>query len=461
MFGKRKILWMLPCLAILAWAAVPRGAQGANFDARRVGMGGVFLCYHGCATQYNPAYLALPEHQTPFIVPVPLGLVQLAADFPALDPDDPDFDPFYLMNLMINPPFHLQLMRPDPPLEEAVVEINVSEDYLQVDLGDLQTYIPTAPVDPGIFHLRSPRLGVGIGDWEFTVAPLLIGRGSVSLSDNLIGALSEGEPFEADSEYDVVSEGYGAVMASINASHGRKLPFNLFGEDNPSYFGFTAKYIMGWGYADVQTRFAIETLDPVFSTDAPPDVEFEAIVRSSHPEWGTYGPSGHGFGLDFGVLTQFDKLEVGVGVQDLYSRVWWEAEVERWRLNQDTNEIKKKTLVPYERYMQKLPRIFMISFAYRGPRMGRDNSRHDSYTIATNMGMKGDEFSMSVGGEMYASSFPIRVGMFNESGKPQVSFGGGIPLGFMSVDLGFATHNRTLSGKKGMYMATSLRFGAF
>jgi hypothetical protein len=281
------------------------------------------------------------------------------------------------------------------------------------------------------------------------------------MSDNFIGALSEAEPFEADEEYAVVSEGYGAVMASVNASHGRKVPFDLFGEDNPSYFGFTAKYIMGWAYADAETRFAIRTLDPVFSTDAPPDVEFEAIVRSSHPEWGTYGPSGHGFGLDFGVLTQFDRLEIGVGVQDLYSRVWWEAEVERWRLNQDSNEIKKKTLVPSELYKQKLPRIFMVSFAYRAPFTGRGEVRRDRYTIATNMGVEGGDFAMSVGGEMYVSSFPLRAGLFNESGKPQVSFGGGIPLGFMSVDLGFATHNRTLSGKKGMYMATSLRFGDY
>jgi hypothetical protein len=51
--------------------------------------------------------------------------------------------------------------------------------------------------------------------------------------------------------------------------------------------------------------------------------------------------------------------------------------------------------------------------------------------------------------------------VFNDAGKMQVSFGAGIPAGPVNVDLGFATHNRTLSGAKGLYMATSLRFGEY
>jgi hypothetical protein len=445
---------------VVILAAGFENARALDLDARRVGMGGVFLGQHGCASQYNPAFLAIPREEGPLTIPLPLGLLQLAGDFPTFDTNDPDFDPIYLTNLLLNPPFHLQLVTPDFTMTESEVQIDVSEDYLMVDLNELQTYIPTSPIDPGIYGFRSPRMGVRFGNYAVNVSPFFLGEVEVALSDNLISALGEAEPFAPNSHYNIFTEGNFAGMAAVNASHGRKLPFDLLGSESPVYVGLTAKYLMGWAYVDTETELAIDTSDPVFGVDAPPEVGFTSIIRSSHPEGGSYAPTGHGYGFDMGVLTNVGSMEVGLGIQDIYSRVTWEAEVERWTLDPETNEIEKETLVPFEHYTQKIPRTFTLSFAYKNGISHRmTDEKREGYIVATNMDVFGGDVFLNLGTEFFVSSFPVRAGVFNESGKMQVSFGTAVPLYIASLDLGFATHNRTLSGDKGLYMATTLRFG--
>ena len=459
----------LTCIAFFLLGLGLGSAFSLTLDARRVGMGGVFLNYHGDARLCNPAYLALPKVDTPFRIPVPLGLIQLAANFPALDPDDPDFDPVYITNLLLNPPIHLQLITPNFTTTEANITVNISQDLLQLDLGDLQVYVPTEPIAPGIFSLRSPRVGMRFGEWNFSVAPLLIGEGSVTLSDNMIATLAEAEAFEANTRYEVTADGNFAAMASINASHGRRLPYDLLGEDNPIFVGTTFKYLMGWAYIDTETEVAIITGDPVFDNDDPPDLEFTSIIRSSHPEWGTYGPSGRGFGFDMGIMTIMDKMEFGIGIQDVWSRITWEAEVERWRYNETYNEVRKKTLVPFEYHRQYIPRTFTFTVAYRNSPVQLETTSgeeykegsKEGYIVASNIDIQGGNFGLNLGSEFFYRQFPIRLGIFTDSGKMQMSFGCGIPIGPVNVDLGFATHNRNLSGAKGMFMATSLRFGDY
>lgn len=451
--------WGIVCVSLFMCAAGGEKALGLDLDARKVGMGGVFLCEHGAASQSNPAYLALPRMDMPLTVPLPLGLIQLASDFPVLDTNDPDFDPIYITNLLLNPPFHLQLVTPEFTTTDASVEIDIAEDYLMIDLAELQTYIPTTPIDPGIYGFRSPRIGKRFGSYSVSVSPLFLGEIEMALSDNLTEALATAEPFSPNSRYNVFTEGNFAAMAALNASHGRRLPFDLLGRGNPVFVGLTAKYLMGWAYVDTETEVVIATADPVFGTDAPPDVEFTSVIRSSHPEEGSYAPTGRGFGFDMGILARVGKTEVGLGIQDIYSRVTWEAEIERWRLNPETNEIDKETLVPFEHYRQRLPRTFTLSFAYTNG-VSRAQERHrQGYTVATNMDVFGGDLFLNLGTEFYVRSFPVRAGVFNESGKAQVSVGTAVPIYFGALDLGFATHNRTLSGAKGLYMATSLRFG--
>ena len=180
-----------------------RSASGLALDAQRIGVGGVFLGYHSDAIQCNPAYLALPTEKTPLSIPVPLGLLQLVNNFPVLDPDDPDFDPIYITNLLLNPPIHLQLITPDYTATEAHVNIAISEDYLQINLGELQTFVPTEPVDSGIYDFRSPRVGMKFGRYAFRVAPFRDGEAIIALSDNLSAASAESEALERHATYAV------------------------------------------------------------------------------------------------------------------------------------------------------------------------------------------------------------------------------------------------------------------
>src|SRR5512134_1894546 len=100
--------------AALALVQMPALAFGFTVDARRLGMGGVVI--PGCQEllALNVAYHSVPARPGVIgvVVPIPLGVVQLAQDPPSFDPDAPDFSVTRLANLALNPPFYLELAHP-------------------------------------------------------------------------------------------------------------------------------------------------------------------------------------------------------------------------------------------------------------------------------------------------------------------------------------------------------------
>jgi hypothetical protein len=111
-------------------------AFGQTLDARRMGMGGVVLA----GQPDNVAYRAVPPapgRSTGFTLPI--GLIATLADNPPeFDPDSPGFNVFEIAELALNPPWHLQLNKPDPPSTDIVVSLG--RDYLSVDLGEVGDY---------------------------------------------------------------------------------------------------------------------------------------------------------------------------------------------------------------------------------------------------------------------------------------------------------------------------------
>ena len=117
-------------------------ARGQTLDARRTAMGGVVLPGGGPSGQAsNVAYRAVPtgpDHSSG--LPLPIGLIPLLSNPPALDPNDPEFNVYELANTLYNPPWNLQLVTPNPPSNDVVV--TMGRDHLAVDLGEVGDVFP-------------------------------------------------------------------------------------------------------------------------------------------------------------------------------------------------------------------------------------------------------------------------------------------------------------------------------
>src|SRR5262245_31422448 len=89
-------------------------AHAYSLDARRLAMGGVVGPRDGALETANVAYRAVPPRPTDGgrVVPVPLGLVQLATQFPTLDASSESFDVLKITDTILHPPFFLELREP-------------------------------------------------------------------------------------------------------------------------------------------------------------------------------------------------------------------------------------------------------------------------------------------------------------------------------------------------------------
>src|SRR5690349_20313864 len=128
---------------------IARPAASQILDARRLGMGGVVLSEGGGSSAQNVAYRAVLhgggfEHHS---IPLPLGLIQFAADPPTFDTGDSTFNAFAIADLALNPPYLLQIVKPHEV--ESDIHIDVAKNALKVDLGDLKD----------LFEHRSKKLG--------------------------------------------------------------------------------------------------------------------------------------------------------------------------------------------------------------------------------------------------------------------------------------------------------------
>jgi hypothetical protein len=101
-------------LVFAALGAMAGGAQPARaaFEtARRSAMGDVITVREGGGGGTNVAFRAVPAPlDRPRLIPLPLGLAQLAAQPPIFDVEDPNFSALALADrLILNPPDDLRL----------------------------------------------------------------------------------------------------------------------------------------------------------------------------------------------------------------------------------------------------------------------------------------------------------------------------------------------------------------
>jgi hypothetical protein len=425
----------------LALAAPIEPALAQSLNARRMGMGGVMLPFGGSANESNVAYRAV---ETPpgssANIPVPIGLIALAKDPPVLDPEDPDFNLYEFANMLYNPPWNLQLVAPEPPSSDIVVELG--RNHLSVELGEVSQLFPDRHSRLGL-KTHTPPLGFG---WRgfFTGASALVEyRNELSLNEPLHAALARGEAFLPSTDYALEDDAHGQAAAAVQLGWAGAIRR----PEQPSqggfglYTGVRAKLLRGLAYGDADNVVSFTTGDTLFSSSAI-DLQYAAALRSAGP-----GGGGWGRAFDVGAVCVLGRLELGVGVNDLASRLRWTVDEEvAWR-DSATGEIERLTVGRDVPFASELPVTLTTNGALR---LGRLLVAADAvHGMGNTVG--------HAGAELWLGSVAVRGGgSLDESRALQFAGGLGLRIGPIGVDAGVATHARNLTRERAVELGVGL-----
>ncbi len=445
----RIALWglTLVCLSLTQFAS---GAGAFVRDARQSAMGGVTMARPEGNPNANVAYRALPHQSGPRIIPMPLGLVQLALAPPVFDTTDPDFSSAEILNLALNPPFDLRLNKVKARTEEPIA-VHLAEDQVVIDLGDAVALIPDAGGGRWGDLYSASLVSTGVGQFQVSMAPMLVGEARLSMSTDLREALRNAQPMRSSGDYTVDGDGEMAAAVAIGLTSARQVWGDaLEAAADPTrgwrvYTGATFKYLLGIGYAQTTADIDMVPGTPILSPVDPMEVNMVSDIRTSLP--GRDG-LGQGFAVDAGVLLKRGgDLDVGLGLQNLAGFIQWQTELQRLTFDDSTGETTTETLATAENYKSSLPVTANLSVA----------RRFSDITLASDLRYGPGGPSWHVGAERTLGPYALRGGTSVDShGNQQFSGGGGVRLGKVGVDMAVYTVNSSLSEDRALMLGGSI-----
>jgi hypothetical protein len=402
-------------------------------------MGGVQAPGSQALATSNVAYQTMPSRPGAHgrAIPVPLGLVQLAADFPTFDTQDPDFSLTRLANLALNPPFFLELSSPGEL--DGDIALRISRNSFAIDWLDAQQHLPQQPIDFGSSYSQ-PLFGLGLLGARTYVSPVVTLTGEVTFDDALFGVVADGQPILPNSAYNLHADGGTMAGTSFHVGWsdggwGRRNGDGL-------YVGTYAKYILGLTVAEAETRFTLSTSDTIFGDADPLDVGYEARTR-----YAPFGRFGNGVGFDAGVAYRLGRVDFGVGVRDLGSSVHWSRTiVQQTALDTLTNEVVTGPEVD-EPYTLRIPTQTTLNVGWTGERT----------VLAADFTTSSWSSGLHLGAERRVRFLALRGGVLTDDrDRLQYAWGFGLGVSKLWFDVGFQTHNQTLTGERGLTLGTSL-----
>jgi len=427
------------CIVILL-LCVAQVVEAFTTDARRLGMGNVQTVGSGELSSRNIAFQSMPGRSSQFglVIPLPLGLVQLATDFPTLDAEDPEFSATRLVNLALNPPFFLELSHPSDL--DGDISIFVARNAFSIDFEDAQRLLPQRPFEVGSVY-SVPLFGVGIQGIHTSIGPMVVAEGNIAFDDPFYGVLARGEALRPNSSYSVGAAG--ETMTGSVLSFGYSRPVATDARGNGVYAGAAFKYMMGFWMGKADSRFTMATGDTIFGSGNPLDVGYEAMTRTS-----SFGSVGNGVGFDVGLGYRLGAVDFGIGLRDLGSQVTWgSTTLEHSTLDEATNEIVTETLEENRVYVQKIPTQTTFNVAWTG----------QSSTVAADLTTSRLNSHLHLGAERRLGLVALRGGLYTDNdAEVQFSWGAGVGFSRVWFDLGFQTHNQSITGERGLLMGTSI-----
>jgi hypothetical protein len=425
-------------------------AWSYSLNARTMGMGGadIFASKHAIR---NPAYRSVPPtgERQPLVIPIPIGLFKFLGDMPEFDPDEPDFDGVEIANLFFNLPLELELIEP-PSTEQSDVLVDIGINDLKIDLGTAGDVIPKDEFTFGR-TLNADICSFGFSKMFLSFSPILFGTSRTKLSDNLVRALRDAEPFVSDETYNLATEG--EIGVGISTGLGYALRVHNFA-DQPEdsrdgiYFGFTGKYLIGLAYLDYDSDVDFITGNPIFSENNPMTTRMDGVLRTSAPGVEESGSTGMGIGLDLGLAVVRGPWEFGFGARDIASTIKCKVHEQIYRYDDETNNFEVIQEAMKKSYSYSLPRTAVFNLIYCGEnyRLGAD-VRKEARGFSTHLGLEYD----------LMPAIKMRGGMMTDTNNMLQATGGmGFRAGWFGFDFALATNNDNLSREKGLSLYTSL-----
>lgn len=432
----------VPSLAALLICALAVNAADAQvFSARRMAMGGVVLRGGSGLSSVNVAYRAVPaEPPEARPIPLPLGLVQLAANPPVLAVNDSNFNAFELANLLYELPWNVRLGASPAPSSD--ISVSLGQNTLAVDLGDLANAIPGNGTNVSMIE-TSPSFEYG-RPWTLGVAPLIHYQAQFDLNSALYDALTSGQAFAPNRDYQVSGHGVSQAALGLDLSYARAL---LSTSENPRqpgglgiYAGARAKLLRGLLYGGGRGQAGFHTPDTLFGGDSVA-VDYDVLYQTADPSGG-----GMGYGLDVGAACIAGPIELGVGVNDVRTQLSWrvrENEVTRDSLGNRVNRLVATgqsliSTVPTTVTANALTRLgplLLAADAVRGP-------------LA---------WTAHLGAEQRFGTLLLRGGLaLDENQLVQYAAGTGVRFGSIGLDLALATNSHNLSRARVLELGAGL-----
>jgi hypothetical protein len=399
-------------------------ADGFTIDVREMAMGEVRLPGTSL-TQYNFAYHALGENGAPSrstrTFSLPLGLFQFKETSIGTGSD-----PLHQVNLLLVPPWHLQIDASEPLLNDII--LSVAGDSLRLSWEDALR----------IFDQKSRQLG---NDW--TARYWELHRNSSNGSSfhvSVRSSLTSTIQYQLDERFFRVLAGEDTIIpiqkyqADAVAAFSGFFTINIgttksyrFSKETEFAFGISPAFHLGLLLGDLSWSLQYESGDAIFPDTLPHQMESGLLYRSNQIP-------GFGFGYDFGVAIRHGGLDFGIGIQNLATKIYWpstkisDLAITNDDLEAHTYEIMESTME--EPFYQDLDPLYMVSSSFV----------RRSWIIATNFKSDGSHSTMGLGLEYSARSFSIRGGFrrdFKSANLP--SFGLGIRLNsWLGLDLALA-----------------------
>ncbi len=415
-------------LAIATLAA--DGVHAQMFSARRMAMGGVVLRGGGGLSGANVAYRAVPpEPSQGRAIPLPLGLVQVLSDPPQFDASQPDFNAFELANLLYQPPWNVQLGGRDAPSSD--ISVSIAQNSLLIDMAELHDLFPENGNQFGSVT-NGPGFTAGFGDFTAGLGLLIHDQVDMNLNNALHAALAGSQPFVPNTEYRLHDDSRAQAAAGVDLSYARAL--YAAGKDPRApggaglYAGARAKLLRGLAYGDVQGGVGFTTPDTLFGNNLV-RLDYDAIYRTAAPSDG-----GIGYGLDLGAVWVSGNTELGLGLDDVATRIHWKTRVREAYVDTAGNQAQRDLAADQE-FTSKVPLSVTLNATQRlGPLL-----------LAADAVRGALRWTAHVGAEQWLGQVAVRGGLaYDQNRMVQASTGAGMRFGRVGVDLALSSNSNNV-----------------
>lgn len=427
--------------AALALLVLPVLVHAQDLSVRRMSMGGVVLGGRQGGEGANVAYRGVPRTvRGPSGYSLPIGVLQVLNDPPSLDPRNPEFNVFELANLVENPPWNLALTQPHVPSSD--VTLDVSQNALHLDLGDLGPAFPRGDVRFwGVTN--GPTMGFSVRRVFVALAPLVEFDNTLRLNEALSGVLRDGDSIGPNQRYEAVDVGHAQAAAALHL--GTAFPLFRSGEGSrlPSalYVGARAKVIRGLAYGEAHNIAGTTTSDTLFGSSSL-DLGYDGHWRDAGPADG-----GFGLGFDAGTVWTLGSFELGLAVNDLGTRIPWRVRETLAHRDSASGDLVTTTVATGQSITSEVPSTVIANAAWHGRRwMAAADVRQNPLATTAHAGL-----------ERWVGPLALRAGVERDTNRrTQLSGGVGVRVGAVGLDVAVATHNRNLENERMVELGAGL-----